>query len=137
MSRTAIAMAIAALVSITSPTWVAADNSASSGAGQTSGDQRSGEKSANKSGGMTNSGDPAQAETAHQAGVLDDKSDPAMRQANFDKLDQNQDGKLDEEELNAHGATAAGSAADTIEEYDTDGDGAISQEEMEMMQSPD
>lgn len=59
----------------------------------------------------------------------------------FDELDRNQDGKLDEEELNVWGGTAAGGTTEGAEDpkrtdrmlqrYDRDGDGAISKEEME------
>lgn len=59
----------------------------------------------------------------------------------FDELDQNQDGKLDEEELNVWGSTAAGGASGDqdgkdhsermLQRYDHDGDGAISKDEMD------
>jgi hypothetical protein len=59
----------------------------------------------------------------------------------FDDLDRNQDGQLDEDELNTWGSTAAGSATgDQVDEdrgermmqrYDRDGDGSVSQDEMD------
>lgn len=59
----------------------------------------------------------------------------------FDELDKNQDGKLDEDELNAWGSTAAGpdssgeagsaKAEKMLERYDRDGDRSLSKEEME------
>lgn len=58
----------------------------------------------------------------------------------FDELDRNQDGKLDEDELNTWGSTAAGPNDDQkgsergerlMERYDRDGDGAVSEEELE------
>lgn len=76
-------------------------------------------------------GDPAQAETQHQSEVLDDSSDPAVAQPNFDELDRNQDGKLDEDELSAYGSTAAGGGEDMMDRLDQDGDGAVSQEELQ------
>lgn len=64
-----------------------------------------------------------------------------QRAQSFDELDQNQDGKLDEEELNVWGSTAAGAASNNqddkdhgermLQRYDHDGDGAISKDEME------
>lgn len=58
----------------------------------------------------------------------------------FDELDQNKDGQLDEDELNRFGATAAG-GTDTegdkdqsermLKMYDHDDDGSISKQEME------
>lgn len=58
----------------------------------------------------------------------------------FDELDQNKDGQLDEDELNRYGATAAG-GTDTeggkdqsermLKMYDHDDDGSISKREME------
>lgn len=58
----------------------------------------------------------------------------------FDELDQNKDGKLDEDELNRYGATAAG-GTDTeggkdygermLKMYDHDDDGTVSEQEME------
>jgi len=59
----------------------------------------------------------------------------------FDELDKNQDGKLDEEELNAWGSTAAGpdasgeagsaKAEKMLDRYDRDGDRSLSKEEIE------
>lgn len=58
---------------------------------------------------------------------------------NFDQLDRNQDGKLDEDELNRYGSPAAGvPRSDSNEQgeqllklYDHDSDGAVTKEEME------
>ena len=59
----------------------------------------------------------------------------------FDELDKNQDGKLDEDELNAWGSTAAGpdaagegnsiKAEQMLERYDQDGDGTLSRDELQ------
>ncbi len=59
----------------------------------------------------------------------------------FDELDKNQDGVLDEDELNAWGSTAAGpdatgevnsiKAEQMLERYDQDGDGALSRDELQ------
>lgn len=119
MNRTAITIATVATLSF-SATALAAGNDASTGAG-----------------------DPEKAETAHQAEVLDESSEPAITQADFDELDRNQDGKLDEDELSAYGSTAAGQAGGDAESgekmldrLDQDGDGAISQEELQQEASP-
>ncbi len=68
-------------------------------------------------------------------------SEEALATETFGELDQNQDGALDEDELNAWGNTAAGGdekgksqekrAERMLEKYDNDDDGTISQEEME------
>lgn len=59
---------------------------------------------------------------------------------NFDELDQNKDGKLDEDELNRYGATAAGGtnteggkdpSERMLKMYDHDDDGSVSKQEME------
>lgn len=59
----------------------------------------------------------------------------------FDDLDRNQDGKLDENELNTWGSTAAGNSTSVQEDqdrgerllqrYDRNGDNAISKDEMD------
>ncbi|MGP4843895.1 EF-hand domain-containing protein [Marinobacter sp. 1Y8] len=61
-----------------------------------------------------------------------------MQSATFDKLDANKDGMISEDELSIYGSTAAGGADSeaernqmTLEDNDTDGDGAISREEFE------
>ena len=86
----------------------------------------------------TGAGDPEKAETTHQSEVLRESPDSGLAQTDFDRLDENQDGMLDQEELNAYGSTAAGQqdsgemgGAEMLDSLDMDGDGAISQEEME------
>jgi hypothetical protein len=58
----------------------------------------------------------------------------------FNELDQNQDGQIDEDELNMYGSTAAGQSGQTgsqdysedmMKRYDQDGDGSISEQEMQ------
>ncbi|MFW5824302.1 MAG: hypothetical protein ACOCVV_04995 [Marinobacter sp.] len=64
----------------------------------------------------------------------------------FDQLDRNQDGKLDEDELNAWGSTAAGQGSEErrniegrtermLDKFDHDDDGAITEDELD--QGPD
>lgn len=77
-------------------------------------------------------------ETGNQGTTAGAGASPAQ---SFDDLDRNQDGQLDEEELNVWGSTAAGSETDNqgdqdrgermMQRYDHDGDGAISKDEMD------
>ncbi|MCL7945381.1 EF-hand domain-containing protein [Marinobacter sp. ATCH36] len=60
--------------------------------------------------------------------------------ADFDELDRNKDGELDEDELNRFGATAAGSSDNQgdkdrgermMKQYDRDDDGSVTKEEFD------
>lgn len=67
-----------------------------------------------------------------------DQAGTSVDNADFDRLDLNKDGKLDESELNRFGATAAGSPDDQgnkdrgarmMKQYDRDGDGSVTNKE--------
>ncbi|MFN2361618.1 MAG: EF-hand domain-containing protein [Marinobacter sp.] len=64
----------------------------------------------------------------------------------FDELDRNKDGELDEDELNRFGATAAGSSGNQgdkdhgkrmMKQYDRDDDGSVTKEEFDSGSEPE
>ncbi|MEX0604477.1 MAG: EF-hand domain-containing protein [Marinobacter sp.] len=95
------------------------------------GGQASTNQSTDRSIGTT--GEPGESKETAQAGTSSQSPD-------FDSLDQNKDGQLDEDELNRFGDTAAGSSntmgdkeqsGDMLQMYDRNDDGSVSKEELE------
>ena len=75
---------------------------------------------------------------AHQSGGIYQKAVSIENQQDFDELDANQDGALDEDELNTWGSTAAGNsygATDesdmVLEEYDHNNDHRVTWKELQ------
>lgn len=119
MKKTALAIATAASLSLFLAGPLAADSSAT-GAGANTG----------QGGSMTDTQSVGQSSGAMGGD-----------QETFDRLDQNGDGNLDEDELSAYGSTAAGGSAagdssaggsgDMMDKMDKDGNGEVSQEEFQ------
>lgn len=115
---TAISTALISTPLLAAGTSMGSDNP------QTTGQQMSGPNDA---------GGQASTDAGDQAGT-------SAQDMDFDELDVNKDGNLDEDELNRYGATAAG-GTDTeggkdqsermLKMYDHDDDGSISKKEME------
>lgn len=115
-------------------------NSMDSGDPQTTGQSRSGP---NDAGGQASSDQ----DTSRSIGTTEsdqskgsDQAGTSAQSPDFDELDRNKDGKLDEDELNRFGSTAAGSTNTKsgedhgermLKEYDKDMDGYVSKEEMD------
>jgi hypothetical protein len=126
MKKTAIAIATAASLSLFAGPLVAGNNaSTSADAGVSSGQAGA---SASQSGSVSTG------QTG--AGMGETSGAVAGSQPDFDQMDSNGDGQLDEDELNTYGSTAAGQGAgedgeSMMERYDTDGDGSVSEQELQ------
>ncbi|MDX1551653.1 MAG: EF-hand domain-containing protein [Marinobacter sp.] len=112
---------------IASPVLAAGTSSSAQDNPQTTGQQRSD---------PSNAGTEAPNQRSTTSGEITSGNSP--KGLSFDELDRNSDGKLDEDELNRYGSTAAGNAQsrDTdqgeqmLERYDSDNDGALTEEEL-------
>lgn len=145
--KTAIAIATAASLSLSAGFLSAADGSGSESGPTEPGvstEQQGSQKSQADQAGQNQQGS-ASYEDVHEENVgvqLQPSFEP-----NFERLDTNQDGELDESELDAYGATAAGqgdsdaqeqkqnrsqnSGDQLMDRYDTDRSGTVSEEELQ------
>lgn len=139
MFKTLIALVTATSLTVFAGPLAAAGDSVKSGAATGAG-------AATTETGASQSGKAASESSGYgsaQKGVIETQVQPSF-EPNFERLDQNKDGQLDQDELNAYGATAAGqgtgqntqtqtSQDDTavMERYDTNRDGGLSPDEFE------
>lgn len=65
-----------------------------------------------------------------EIGQTPDRQGQPLTRNDFRRLDQNQDGRLTEDELSEFGSPAAG-GGQLLERYDQDGDGAVSRQELQ------
>lgn len=127
MIKTALFSTVICGALIASPVLAAGSSSSTQENPQTTGQQRSD---------PSNAGTEAPNQRSTTSGEITSGNSP--KGLSFDELDRNSDGKLDEDELNRYGSTAAGNAQsrDTdqgeqmLERYDSDNDGALTEEEL-------
>lgn len=127
MIKTALFSTVICGALIASPVLAAGSSSSTQENPQTTGQQRSD---------PSNAGTEAPNQRSTTSGEITSGNSP--KGLSFDELDRNGDGKLDEDELNRYGSTAAGNeqSRDTdqgeqmLERYDSDNDGALTEEEL-------
>lgn len=85
------------------------------------------------------SGSKADREQEEMGGQQQEYNEGTTSDPTFDDIDRNKDGKLDEDELNTWGATAAGKddkdsdhGEKMLERYDRDDDGTLSEDEFDL-----
>lgn len=143
LKKLLILTAISTTLISTSP--LAADSSMNSGMPQTTGQSLSGP---NDAGGQANTNQDPSRNTDTTGGSDENKghvkAETSAQEQDFEELDRNKDGSLDEEELNRFGPTTPGSKTTPggedhgkrmLKMHDHDGDGSVSQQELE--QGPD
>ena len=124
MNKTAIAVATAASLSLFAGPLVASDSSSTGASANTGTNPTTGQV---ESQGNTQAGGSA-------ASMAQTTNDPDF-EPNFERLDENRDGELDENELNAFGGTAAGQNMGDAErqklmgDFDADQSNTLNEEE--------